>query len=105
MKQYDLYGSRHLTVNQVRIFVEGVLGVAFDSHDSSYLGQYFLAGDLSAEHFLVRHNQEEEDYLAEPSFPDYGTLLQVNGTARGDELKDRLANVNDLEWLRRDVVE
>jgi hypothetical protein len=106
-KCYDLYGTATLTLEELGVAAQDVLGLDLERHESSYLGgDYFLAGSLDGEHFVIQRNRADddgEDGVAEPEFADYAVLLQVNATGRADELKSRLATIQGLTFLRRAV--
>jgi hypothetical protein len=106
---YDLYGSRTLTLDELRVAVEGVLDVDFERHESMYLGgDYFLGEDAGAEEkFQIQSNDLsafEEGDLAEPEFAAHRTLLRVDRSARGDELRERLTAIVGLEFLKRSTL-
>lgn len=108
MENDDLYGAKNRTLDELRADVAVVLGVAFEPHESLYLGDYFFGGSLNGEHFEILCNNtgfevggEEEDNLVEPDFPDHPVLLRINSTMRGDELRARLSSVTGLEFLER----
>jgi hypothetical protein len=107
MRCYDLYGTRTLAVEELSAAVEDALALNLERHESGYLGgDYFVAGDLRGEHFVVQRNHVDdgdEEEVAEPEFANYPTLLQVNATLRGDELKARLSSIDGLDFLRRSV--
>jgi hypothetical protein len=106
MSIYDLYGSKVHSLDEVRVILEDTLQVRFGARDSDYMGgKYFLAGDLTGETFVIlrNHDSNDEGEVLEPEFANYPTLLQVNATERGDDIKQRLDNISDLELLRRIV--
>jgi hypothetical protein len=107
MKCYDLYGTKSLDLDELRVAVQRALDIELHRHESGYLGgDYFLAGDLRDEHVLIQRNHVsdgDEDEVAEPEFADYPILLLVNATTRGDELKGRLAAIAGMDFLRRSV--
>ena len=108
MKIYDLYGSKVGSVEDLCGAVSDAIGSQFQRHESGYLGgEYFLYGDLDGEHFIVQRNRyrndEGEEEIAEAEFADYPVLLQVNASTRGDELREWLAGIVSLDFLRRSV--
>lgn len=106
-KCYDLYGTRTLTLEELRVAAQDALRLDLECHESGYLGgDYFLAGDLRGEHFVIQRNHADDgdgSEVAEPEFADYPILLQVNATTRADELKSRLTTIDDVDFLRRSV--
>ena len=105
----DLYGSKTLTPAELSDLVGETLDLSFKLRESSYRGVYYLAGNLRGEHFEVQANQipdeeeEEEDDVLEPAYSDFPSLLSVNGTLRGDDIRSRLEKIEDLIFLRRET--
>jgi hypothetical protein len=100
---YDLYGARDLSVEQVHRLVSAALGIAFCGHFSEAVGDYFSADDGASE-FMVERNlatDEEGAYHLEEDFPEYETLLHAV-TANGDAIRETLATVAGLTFLRRE---
>jgi hypothetical protein len=107
MRCYDLYGSKTRGIENLVGDLDRVLGVRLERHESGYIGgDYFLAGDLRSEHFVLQRHEagDDETELPEPAFSEYSILLQVNNTSRGDELRSLLARVSGLVFLRRSYV-
>lgn len=103
MKTFDLYGARELTIDELCAAVAGALGVSFVEHDSSFRGRYFLADGeprLEVQPNQVPGDDGELDAM-ESEFVAYPTLLYVYGSDRPDEVRDRLAAVAGLAFLRR----
>lgn len=104
---YDLYGSRTLSVPELRDAGEGVLGLRFILHESAYRGgEYFRAGDPGGEEFVIQLNSFEfdnEEEISEPEYADYPVILWIAWTERGDELRKKLNAIPGLEFLRRKV--
>jgi hypothetical protein len=102
---YDLYGAMNFSMNELRGEVEKVVGIKFDLHDSAYRGgEYFRAGALGGEEFVIQLNHfefEGEPEIAEPQYSDYPVILQVAWTERGDDLRKKLRDIAGLEFLRR----
>lgn len=102
---YDIYGATHFSLNVLRIEVEKVLDVHFDLHYSAYRGgEYFHAGELGGEEFVIQLNHfdfEGEAETAEPQCPDYPVILQVTWTERGDDFREKLSGIAGLVFLRR----
>jgi hypothetical protein len=100
---YDLYGARDLSVEQLRRLVSAALGITFRGHFSEAVGDYYFAEDGTSE-FMVESNlakDEEGTYHLEEDFPDHGTLFHAI-TENGDAVRDALAAVDGLTFLRRD---
>jgi hypothetical protein len=102
---YDLYASKSLSLDELREAVEAALGIEFEAHESDFIGgDYFLAGDPRGEEFIIQRNHAEngdEDEVVEAQYADFPILLQVNATARGDQLRGLLEGIKDLTFLRR----
>lgn len=103
VKAYDLYGTKVLSPASLCEHVSRVLNISFEGRDSSYLGEYYLAGNLGAEHFKIQVNTALDDEAPEVDYLEYSVLLYVNGTLRADPLKGRLASIEGLTFLRRDI--
>lgn len=101
---YDLYGSKALSLEQLRLAVERKIGVSFSRHESSYFGgDYFRFGDPRAEEFVIHTNFVDEDgEFLESDCPEYSSLLEVNASPRADQLRVSLSSIADLYFLRRD---
>lgn len=105
MKCSDLYGTRTLTVDEVRNKVASALGVPWERRYSDEIGYYFEA-DADGENFALHTNYldaGDEDEVREPEFADRVVLLYVSGTERGDEIRDALLTIEGVEHLRRDT--
>lgn len=106
MKQsYELYGSTKLSMADLRHAIENLLELSFSVHESAYRGgEYLRAGDLGGEEFVIQRNTfdfDNEEEVAEPDFAQYPVIFWVAWTERGDELRNRLAEIRDLDFLRR----
>jgi hypothetical protein len=103
MKTFDLYGSPNLTADELCAAVGTVLAASFVEHDSSFRGRYFLADGVPR--LEVQPNQVPGDdgelEPMEPEFVDYPMLLYVQGSDYPDEIRDRLAGIAGLAFLRR----
>ncbi|MGE5829925.1 MAG: hypothetical protein ACM30G_16415 [Micromonosporaceae bacterium] len=103
MKTFDLYGSPDLDAEELSAVVSTALGADFIEHDSSFRGRYFLAD--GAPRLEVQPNQvpgdDGEFEAMESEFAEFRTLLYVYGTDRPDEVRDRLAGITGLAFLRR----
>ena len=88
----------------VRDVVARLLEVEFELHDSDYLGgEYFRAALPTkelAEEIRVQRNLERDEPM-EPDFPEWPTLVYVEGTTRADEIEATLEPAA-LFLLRRD---
>jgi hypothetical protein len=107
MKCYDLYGSRALSLEDLRRNTEAVLGLRFELHESYFMGgDYYLFEDSRGERIVIQRNNldgDDPDDILEDEFPDYSMLLRVEDTARADDLKELLVAINDLDFLRRKI--
>ncbi len=104
-KIYDTYGSRTLSADQLRAATERALGIVFDSHESSFSGSYYFAGDLRGENFVIQANDVavDDDGVLRPDLATYSVILLVNATTRADELRTRLKEIEDLEFVKSEV--
>ena len=99
---FALYGSRDPSPAAVQEGVGRALGVRFEAHESSYWGEYYASGPPGGELFEVRPNRDAEGELAEPEFPDYPTLVYLNGTPRPEVATRALREVESLVKLREE---
>lgn len=104
---YDLYGTTTMSIVQLRDIIVEALGITFTLHDSAFRGgTYFRAGDLGGEEFVIQRNSfefDDEQEVAEPEFAHYPVIFWVAWTERGDELREELAVIEGLDFLRRRV--
>jgi hypothetical protein len=102
---HDLYGATNFSMRDLRDEVENVLSINFNLHDSLYRGgDYFRAGELAGEKFVIQLNHFEfygEPETAEPEYSNYSVILRISSTDRGDELRKKLGMIAGLEFLRR----
>jgi hypothetical protein len=108
MRCYDLYGTRGMTVEELRDELETRLNVTFVARYSDDIGSYFKASGLGNENFSIQPNFEDnwdEDEVQEPEFANHPVLLYVNRTERGDDVRDELSEIPGLEFLRRDTLD
>jgi len=107
IREYDLYGTKSLSPQALGAAIENTLGIAFSIHESDFLGGDYLLFISGEEEISIHSNKlEDEDgeYLREPAFAEYSTLLMIDGTLRGDEYRARLEPVSALDFLRREIV-
>lgn len=101
---YDLYGSKSLGLDELRLSVENVFGVKFLERYSDYMGgDYFRFGEFEGEEFIIQLNWIDEDdrEFLEPNHSEYPVLLKVDATDRGDEIRNALSRIVDLDFLER----
>lgn len=106
-KCYDLYGSRALSSEQLRDALATLLELEFVARTSDFIGDYYLSGFLTDEEFSIQHNATGfEDDIYEPDFEDYPEIIEVTARSeeRANEIRDCLAAVDGLEFLRRKQV-
>lgn len=106
-QSYDLYGTMTMSISQLRDLIARALAITFAMHDSAFRGgTYFRAGDIGGEEFVIQRNSfefDDEQEVAEPEFARYPVIFWVAWTERGDELKQELAVIEGLDFLRRRV--
>lgn len=103
MKQFDLYGWRTLPLAVAVQRLTDLLGIPFELHESSYVGEYYLSRGEVAEKLTVQSNfEDEEGYLIEPDFQGYRTLVYV--TAPTEAAMDQLYGLRDLHLLRSELL-
>ncbi|MBA2285160.1 MAG: hypothetical protein H0W02_06745 [Ktedonobacteraceae bacterium] len=77
---FDLYGILDTDIDAVAATLASALEVAFNPHDSSYWGEYYLAHTEDYKEKLSlkeNFNKMEEDWN-EPEFKDYPLILEAN---------------------------
>lgn len=86
MDAYDIYGT-NFDLDSAKKTLEACLSLLFQKRDSSYFGDYFIAGDRGGEHFEIKRNLDLTDgEPLEPKFSNYSVLVFVNCTKRYDEI-------------------
>jgi hypothetical protein len=99
---YDLYGSRSLTLDDLREAVQTATGLDLERRDSQQLGgEYFRGGSVGGEELVAHRNWDEEGEAIEEAFEDYSVLFRVERSLRADELRVLLNDVQGLDFLRR----
>jgi hypothetical protein len=103
MTTFDLYGSPNLTADELCAAVGAALGVSFVEHDSSFRGRYLLADGRPRLEVQPNRVPGDDGQLEpmESEFVDYPALLYVHGSDRPDEIRDLLAGIAGLAFLRR----
>jgi hypothetical protein len=102
----DLYGSKSLSIDELKAAVEPVLGIEFAPHYGDYRGgDYWYWGPLGeGESITIQLNAydtADPDEILEEEFAEYAVLLHLEATERADEVRDALAVVADLDFLER----
>lgn len=86
MDAYDIYGA-NLDLDFAKNVLEMCLPLSFEKRESSYFGEYFIAGDRGGEHFEIKKNLDLTDgEPLKPEFSNYSVLIFVNCTKRYDEI-------------------
>lgn len=104
MTTYILYGSKVSPV-EAKGVLEELLTLQFEARESDYQnGEYFRAGNKTAEHFELKKNADPFDGdPVEMKFPEFPTLLYINATSRSEELKEILEHARgDFALLRHE---
>ena len=105
MRYYDLYGTKTMTADETQGVVAKTLSVEFQRRYHDDIGYYYEA-EQGDEVYDVEPNYTsgyDEEEILEPEFADYPVLVRVSRTARGDELRNLLLEIQGLEHLRRDT--
>lgn len=111
LQVFDLYGSRDRDLPRVRDLMAKAADVTFRSHRNEYAGSYYSTSLARANDIEITRNElEDEDgqFLAEPDFPQYMTLVRVNRMGPDpipmlNDLRRRLEAGSDLVFLRRKI--
>ena len=98
-KVFDLYGITDTDIDTAAQILPEALGIAFEPHDSSFGGEYYLARTENRKEKCTlkeNYNQMEEDWN-ERAFQQYPLLLNVSLSdatiARAKELEQQLKQV------------
>ena len=83
MPVYDTFGFSSSDLEQVREALEGCLGIRFVSHESSFIGNYYLHGERYEKgNLLLRVNLHPEDgaplYSEFSAFPFWRRMIRTN---------------------------
>jgi len=96
MFSFDLYGFTQKDIDTIRILIEKTIGVRFEAHNSSYLGDYYRYGASDSEHFVLQQNLDLLDNEPiESDYSDFPVLLYVNRTRRPEELAGLIGKLCD----------
>jgi hypothetical protein len=102
MARHDLYGAQVGSLAELVAELEKVLGVEFVLRDSMYRGgDYYRHDGCGGDVLLQRNLEDDEGYLAEPTFPQYPILLYVSGAS--ERYTVLLTGMSRLELLRSEV--
>jgi hypothetical protein len=102
--QYDLYGTKVHSAEDLTEAVGGSLGLGFTSHVNQK-GAYFPASGIGDEVFEVQENKTGPLADFEPLEADYiewPVLLTISRTTRGDEIRERVEALEGVKFLRRE---
>jgi hypothetical protein len=89
-------------MERVRDGVASQLGIEFKTRDSYFRGgEYFRAAAIGGVEFVLVRNSDEEDEVIEEDYSDYQVLLYVDRHPAPDEIRERLAEIEGLVFLRR----
>lgn len=109
---YDYYGARDPDRKRISDLVSEVTGIMFQYHDSDYIGTYFLATGEPGQQVKVLSNElegEQDTLLRWPEWAEYATIVnsmdesasETGPPAFLDDLREKLAGVEELTFLRR----
>jgi len=99
---YDLYGTKTLSMGDLRDAIQSNTGLWLDLRNSQHLGgDYFRGGDIGGEEFTIQQNWDEEGETIEEEFREYPVLFRVDRSRRADELREALKGVAGLQFLKR----
>lgn len=106
MRDYDLYGTREMTIDDLQRAAGSALTISFSQRDNADLGSYYYAtaGDETFDICRNFADDRPEDEVLRPEFADYPVLLFVSRTQRGDEIRALLADISGLDFLRRETL-
>ena len=110
---YDYYGSHEPDIKRVRDFIADLTGARFAYHESSYIGEYYVATEQSGEELTVRSNNledEEGHFLQWPEYAEYSTIVfakcNVPAGTRSvpylASLREKFSQTGELTFLGRE---
>lgn len=105
MAIYELYAYFAGGIDAAKNFLERAVGVEFIARESSYHGKYFICGDSSGEHLLLKENVDMIDGgVAESEGEEYSVLLYANEIDFFSSLSQVLVEENGFLLLRREDI-
>lgn len=105
MAIYELYGYFAGEIYAAKRFLELAIGVKFVNRESEYHGVYFIYGDSSGEHLLLKENVDLIDGgAAEVACAEYPVLLYANEIDSLFTLNQLLVEKNGFVLLRREDI-
>lgn len=92
MKQYEIYGFKCSTLEEILELLQEVLGISFSERESGYYaGNYFLYKlSTGKELRLYRNYDESRKQWVRSQYQDYGVLMEVSDLDNMDEIRSRL---------------
>jgi len=99
MTTHQLYGVRASDAAATARFLGELLGCTFQERESDYLGIYWLARFSDTQVKVVTQPDPEGESLEE-EFPEFGTLIYVDGEPIATELNGAEFPLGTLEALR-----
>lgn len=106
MADFDRYGSRTHTAEDLVRLVSACLGVAFAERESDYRGVYLVA-DLDGVRVEVQPNEipgDDEDEPYDPAHPECHVLVLTTTPVPDPTLRTRLESIEGLVHLGHDSV-
>lgn len=94
MKQYEKYGFRGSTLEEIAAMLEETLGISFSERESSYYaGTYFLYKLSTGKELRIYRNYDEaRKQWVRSQYRDYDFLMEVSDLDNMDEIRRRLAS-------------
>jgi hypothetical protein len=103
---FDVYGSRHMNIDELARAVSAALETPFKQRDSLVKGEYYTADIPGRQSIEVRPNfvnDYGEETIMEEDFADRPVLLYVYCLDCGPGLERVLTKIPGLELLRRET--
>ena len=114
MTYYDLYGFEIEDIDDARPILADILQVRFHTHDSLYLGVYYMTKGIRGDKISIKRNfdpyfdpdsdPQEGKYL-ESDFQNVDVLIYVDGASAevAKEYEERLSEIDKIKLLRRNI--
>jgi hypothetical protein len=102
MAIFILYGALSDDLSAAKKSIESALGFEFEARDSSYHGCYFLCGNQSGAHMVLKRNLDQIDGgpVEIVTGDDYGVLLYVNEAEKISGFRSELVEKIGFHQLR-----
>lgn len=94
MKQYEKYGFKGSTLEEIVVLLEETLGISFSERESGYYaGTYYLYKLSTGRELRVYRNYDEaRKQWIRNQYRDYDVVIEVSDLDNMDEIRRKLAS-------------